>query len=617
MKTTKYIYFIKALLVFIVSVQIIACSSDDDVIEPQIVTEPGKSVLVLPINNTECEVGEIIANKATVIFEWNASEATESYDLEITNLVTREVTRRPNLVSTSKEVKLERGFPYSWIVTSKNSGELVTVSDISKFYLAGEAGSNNVPFPASLLSPLSGITIAPVDGKVMLEWESSNIDTDGEALTFDVFIDTVDGNQATPEEWKGITDTNFEISVEPNTIYYWHIETSDGINSSISATYTFKTGDNIASVQGTIVSTSQEILTAIANAVPGEKIYIHGGDYVFDSTIEIGNNGSDANVISLLAHPGDATRPKFDFSSMSENSSNRGIQLNGNYWYIQGIDVYGAGDNGMFIQGSNNLIEFCTFSENSDTGLQIGNGASKNTILNCDSFYNADSSLENADGFACKLDAGTDNKFIGCRAWKNLDDGWDGYLRGNDNITTTYENCWAIENGFLKDGSVSGGDGNGFKTGGSDNKDLKHNAIFTNCIAVGNGFDGFDHNSNRGNVTIYNCAAFDNGKNYSFSNTNPLEKLTIKNSNVLGDFGSINATTLDVTNNSWQDGISVTTDDFKSIDYSQLLNARKADGSLPDVTFFNLNAGSDLIDKGIDVGLSFNGSAPDLGAFEF
>ena len=217
MKTTKYIYFIKALLVFITSVQIISCSNDDEVTEPQIITEPGKSELVLPINNTECEVGEIIANKAAVFFEWNASVDTENYDLEITNLITREITKRPNLVTTSKEVKLERGFPYSWIVTSKNSGELVTVSDVSKFYLAGEAGSNNVPFPASLLSPLSGITIAPVDGKVTLEWESSNKDTDGDELTFDVFVDTVDGNQATPEDWKGLTDTSIEIFVESNT----------------------------------------------------------------------------------------------------------------------------------------------------------------------------------------------------------------------------------------------------------------------------------------------------------------------------------------------------------------------------------------------------------------
>jgi hypothetical protein len=365
-----------------------------------------------------------------------------------------------------------------------------------------------------------------------------------------------------------------------------------------------------------IVGNVTELLQALANVAPGSVIVVSEGEYILNNKITINISGTSEENITLMANESQG-RPKFDFSSMAENSSNRGISLSGSYWHIKGIDVFGAGDNGMFISGNENLIEFCTFSENSDSGLQIGNGGSNNTILNCDSYFNADSSIENADGFACKLDAGTGNKFIGCRAWQNLDDGWDGYLRGNDNITTTYENCWAINNGYLKDGTVSGGDGNGFKTGGSDNKDLKHDAIYKNCIAVGNGFDGFDHNSNRGDVTIYNCTAYDNGTNYSFSTTNPLNKLTLKNSNTFGSFGSTNATTRDVTNNSWQDGIIANQNDFESIDYSQLLSPRKADGSLPDVTFFHLKTGSDLIDRGVDVGLPFNGSAPDLGAFEY
>ncbi|HMC01662.1 MAG TPA: Ig-like domain-containing protein [Flavobacteriaceae bacterium] len=359
-----------------------------------------------------------------------------------------------------------------------------------------------------------------------------------------------------------------------------------------------------------------ELLQALANAAPGSIIVVNEGDYILNTKITINISGTSGENITLMANESQG-RPKLDFSSMAENSSNRGVSLSASYWHIKGIDVFGAGDNGMFISGNNNLIEFCTFSENSDSGLQIGNGGSNNTILNCDSYFNADSSIENADGFACKLDAGTGNKFIGCRAWQNLDDGWDGYLRGNDNITTTYENCWAINNGYLEDGTVSGGDGNGFKTGGSDNKDLKHNSIYTNCIAVGNGFDGFDHNSNRGDVTIYNCSAYDNGKNYSFSTTNPLNQLIIKNSNTFGSFGTTNADNTDITNNSWQDGIIADENDFESIDYSQLLAPRKVDGSLPDVTFFHLKAGSDLIDSGVDVGLPFNGSAPDLGAFEY
>tara|TARA_R110002050_G_scaffold286121_2_gene436301 strand:- start:34699 stop:36558 length:1860 start_codon:yes stop_codon:yes gene_type:complete len=618
MKTIKYIFSTKALLVFIASVLVISCSKDE-VKTPTYTATPGKSVLTLPLNNQECEVGEIIDDKADVTFSWEESADTEKYTIKIVNLITEDITLNVGLRTQTTTIKLLRGYPYSWMVTSSNSGEITTESDVWKFYVAGDGESNNVPFPATLITPFSGATVVPIDGKVTLEWESPSTDSDGDEVSFTVFVDAVDGNQEVPEERQNLTENQIEISVEPDTVYYWHVEVSDGVNSSISATYTFKTGDaNSSPVEGIVVSTSQEVLNAIASASPGEKIYVRGGDYIFDSTINLDGSGSSGNVISLLAYPDEATRPKFDFSSMAENSSNRGLQVNGAFWHIQGIDVFGAGDNGMFIKGNNNLIEFCTFSENSDTGLQIGNGASNNTILNCDSFYNADSTLENADGFACKLDAGTGNKFIGCRAWQNLDDGWDGYLRGADDITTIYENCWAFKNGISKNGTVGVGDGNGFKTGGSDDKLLKHNAMYKNCIAAGNVNDGFDHNSNRGDIEMYNCSAYSNGRNIGFSNSNIANSLSIKNTASLasGSTDSFAATTTDITNNSWQNGIVITADDFVSLDMDLLSSARNTDGSLPNIDFMNLVSGSDLIDSGIDVGLQFNGGAPDLGAFE-
>ncbi|MDH7911684.1 Ig-like domain-containing protein [Winogradskyella sp. SYSU M77433] len=390
--------------------------------------------------------------------------------------------------------------------------------------------------------------------------------------------------------------------------------------SGVYAERTFVISGVESPVNGTVVETPEEVLNAIYTANPGEIIYVREGDYVFNSTIQISGDGSNNNLISLLAYPSDANRPRFNFSSMSENSSNRGIQLSGDYWHIKGIDVFGAGDNGMHITGSNNLIEFCTFSENKDSGLQIGGGGSNNTILNCDSFYNADSSLENADGFACKLDAGSDNKFIGCRAWQNLDDGWDGYLRDTDNITTYYENCWAFKNGYLMNGTIGAGDGNGFKTGGSDDKTLKHNAIYKNCIAAGNVYDGFDHNSNRGDIEIYNCSAYSNGRNINFGSTNVAQFLLVKNT---ASFAGVNggdsfsATTVDITSNGWQNGITTNASDFVAIDIDLLASPRNEDGSLPDIDFLKLVAGSDLIDAGEDVGLPFNGSAPDIGAFEY
>jgi hypothetical protein len=355
---------------------------------------------------------------------------------------------------------------------------------------------------------------------------------------------------------------------------------------------------------------------ALSRARGGGTIYVRGGTYPFGSTLDLNGNGSEGAPIVLSAYPLDEERPRLDFSSMSENSSNRGLSLSGNYWHLWGIDVFAAGDNCMFVSGSNNTVEFMTFSECADTGLQLGSGASDNLILNCDSFFNADSTLENADGFAAKLDVGSGNKFKGCRSWNNLDDGWDGYLRGADNVTTTYEDCWAIDNGKLKNGSVGAGDGNGFKTGGSDGKDLQHNASYTRCIAAGNVHDGFDHNSNRGSITIVNCAAHDNGANINFSTTNIARSLTVENTISIGTRGEQSATMTDISNNSWQDGRDATAGDFVSIDIESLKAARKPDGSLPDVDYLKLVADSDLRDAGVDLGLPYNGSAPDIGPFE-
>ena len=43
---------------------------------------------------------------------------------------------------------------------------------------------------------------------------------------------------------------------------------------------------------------------------------------------------------------------------------------------------------------------------------------------------------------------------------------------------------------------------------------------------------------------------------------------------------------------------------------------RNADGSLPNNNLFRLSSGSNMINKGVNVGLPYLGSAPDLGAFE-
>lgn len=375
-----------------------------------------------------------------------------------------------------------------------------------------------------------------------------------------------------------------------------------------------------AKVSGaTVVSSVSALESAISSASGGDVIYIREGTYSTSSTIELTESGNASKPIVLSVYPGD-DRPVFNFSSQSESSNNRGFELSGSYWHIYGFDIKNAGDNGMFVSGSHNTIEFMSFYRNSDTGLQLGNGAAYNFVKNSDSYYNADSSLENADGFAAKLTVGTGNYFYGCRAWQNLDDGFDGYLRDNGStILTTHEYTWMIRNGYQENGSLGVGDGNGFKTGGSDNKDLAHNGIYINTIAAGNTADGYDQNSNRGSVTIYNAVSYKNSRNFGLgdSGSREFKKLTIKNSISYNGSNSdqLNADSMSVSKNSWQVA-SVSSSDFQSLDIDELLQDRQEDGSLPVIDFFHLKSGSDLIDAGTDVGLNYNGSAPDLGSFE-
>ncbi len=364
------------------------------------------------------------------------------------------------------------------------------------------------------------------------------------------------------------------------------------------------------------------ITTAIDKIKQGDTIFVRAGVHSYSSTISINTskNGSENKMYYLFGYKNE--RPVLDFSSTATGS--KGIKLNASYWHIKGIDFRKAGHNGLGITGSFNIIENCSFYENRNTGLQLDNGASNNKIINCDSYFNYDEHKQgaDADGFAPKLTVGTGNYFFGCRAWNNSDDGWDGYLRGANDITTTLENCWTWGNGYTKTGYDPGSqaNGNGFKMGGGDNSNsehLMHHFILKNCLAFNNKAKGLDQNNNDGSMTIFNCTGFGNKTaNYRITRlVNSGQSVVVKNGvsfqgNVeLGSF-------VEQQTNSWMNSFVVTEDDFISIDTIGVSSPRKPDGSLPDIQFMHLAQGSDLIDAGTDIGLQFFGTAPDLGAFE-
>jgi len=276
-----------------------------------------------------------------------------------------------------------------------------------------------------------------------------------------------------------------------------------------------------------------DIYTAFHNIGAGDTIILKNGTYKMKERITLPQSGNAKRMITVL--PETKGEVHFDFSE--QEFGVRGIQLNGNYWHWYGIDIYGSGDNGMYIGGSNNKIESCLFHENSDTGLQLGRSSgslslvsewpSNNLILNCTSYNNYDKETlgENADGFAAKLTVGDGNVFDGCIAYRNSDDGWDMYAKPDSgNIgTITLLNCVAFENGWVLNKTKSytkdtngeyidsymsqNGDGNGFKLGGSA---MTGDMVLKNCMAFNNRMGGFADNSNPGVLSLYNCTSFNN-----------------------------------------------------------------------------------------------------------
>jgi hypothetical protein len=379
------------------------------------------------------------------------------------------------------------------------------------------------------------------------------------------------------------------------------------------------------------VSVSTPFLTitkAVGLAKAGDQILVMEGDYSSTSAINLSALGTEDAPIRLEGYENGRVRIIFS------GGSGKGISLSGNYWYVKGFDITKSANNGIKVTGGFNTLEFCSSYDNGNSGIQLSNGAHDNRIINCDSYWNVDTdNYSDADGFACKMDVGDNNYFYGCRSWTNVDDGWDGYLRGADDVHTTVENCWTWGNGYLKDGTDKGyhANGQGFKMGGSDDKTLKHNFTLRNCLAFDNKANGVDQNNNKGTMVIQNCTAFRNNKVIDYSadgdgvlkgnNFNIYFALASGKSctvqNCLSYDGPVVMMSWVMQNtNSWQSSFTVSDDDFLSLDTTGVSGNRQEDGSLPKLNFCRLRKNSDLVDSGTHIGLDFLGNGPDIGAFE-
>ncbi|MBN1359699.1 MAG: right-handed parallel beta-helix repeat-containing protein [Sedimentisphaerales bacterium] len=346
------------------------------------------------------------------------------------------------------------------------------------------------------------------------------------------------------------------------------------------------------------------IEAGVQAAQPGDTVFLRGGVYCCPDTIRIDKSGAPDLSITLRAFGDEPV--VLDFFRVGADE--RGLHLKGDYWHVEGLTIQHAGDNGIIVYGAYNVLDRLVARANGDSGIQLHTGAAHNLVLNCDSYanYDADNHGENADGFAAKFSLGEGNAFAGCRSWGNSDDGYDFWEAGNG---VTLTNCWASRNGInVWDDPAYAGDGNGFKLGHGSGAH-----VLIRCVAYDHPYHGIDVNGNLTGVLVYNCSCVMNqGRDFYFDEHSDAHVLR---NNVSYPRSVVIYDEIDDERNSWNSA-PVGEPDFASLDPNGIDGPRRADGGLPALAFLRPASVSCLIDAGIDMGLPFEGTAPDLGAFE-
>lgn len=228
----SYIYLIAGIICFPCVFNCGGGGGDD----PIVIDPPGAASLIFPNENSECTEGSnFTSTESDVTFDWSDATNTDSYQLYVKNLDTQITT---NYSSTSSQLTLTilRGTPYSWYVVSKNTGTKTAQSATWKFYNAGEAVTSYAPFPAEVMAPTMGTSLAASTSSVSLQWSGSDVDND--IVNYDVLF----GTASIPTNNMGsTTSTNFSVNVASGNTYYWRIITTDSQNNtSESEIFQFK-----------------------------------------------------------------------------------------------------------------------------------------------------------------------------------------------------------------------------------------------------------------------------------------------------------------------------------------------------------------------------------------
>ncbi|MDP6921446.1 MAG: hypothetical protein QGH06_00560, partial [Lutibacter sp.] len=133
------------------------------------------------------------------------------------------VQTKDNLSVNSTPVYLDKGVFYYWRVKAFDiNGNETAYTAAYQFFTQGDPDINHLPFSPELVSPSLGAI--EQNATTTLEWNAS--DVDGDSLTYDVYVDTVDPPATKVAENQAEKTHTLDLTTTTN--YYWRVVVKDG-----------------------------------------------------------------------------------------------------------------------------------------------------------------------------------------------------------------------------------------------------------------------------------------------------------------------------------------------------------------------------------------------------
>lgn len=355
--------------------------------------------------------------------------------------------------------------------------------------------------------------------------------------------------------------------------------------------YVSTNGDD--SNSGTKQRPFRTVQRAIDELQSGELAYIRGGTYnqTNGSPIFIdGKSGTEESPIRLEGFPNEDVHVQWEGAGSGGWSKDGGfIFRNGaSYWELRNLEISDSPYMAINVPSrgcTNNTFDNLHIHNNGNAGMQVhGDGT---VIRNVESNGNYDRSDNGNDADGIVVSSAVEATIQNCVSHHNSDDGFDLW----DANSVTIKGCESHNNGR------DNGDGNGFKLGGPASQSGEH--FIVRNIAYDNRGNGFHYNQASRPMEVYQNTAYNNGNaGYMFQEAGHVLKNNIAYAN---SSSQSLASVVEHAHNTWNLGIG--NPGFKSVDTS-------------DESFLVPSSDSPVCNAGTEVGLSFQGEAPDLGAFE-